>query len=150
VAPLYNSGMKEGQHVIGRMKRMLNSKLTILVVAVLAVVMLCISATIAFGFGAFGSSEPLERMPTVTDNSPSTLKVVTTDDSDVANMAATLPSTEAAGALQSQNAASAPQSTVNEQQSAAGASLNAGSVSLQAPVVPGVNALNLDRLNLGL
>jgi hypothetical protein len=144
--------MTDGEIRLNRWKRLVNSKFTVWIVALLAVVMLCISATIAFGFGAFGDTkpDPLEHLPAITDNSPATLKVISTDDADVANMNATTPSTEAAAALQTQDITSAPQSTVNQQQAAVGASLNAGQVNLQAPVVPGVNALNLDKLNLGL
>jgi hypothetical protein len=136
----------------GRLKRAMNSKLLIWGIALLALVLVCLSATVAFGMGPFRSErhpKPSEHMPEVgTDNTPALLKVVSTDDADIANMGATLPSADAAAALQTQDTNTSPQSTVSGQAAALGASLTAGTVNLQAGVNTAINALNVNELGL--
>ncbi|HEV7454995.1 MAG TPA: hypothetical protein VGO07_07085 [Candidatus Saccharimonadales bacterium] len=136
----------------GRLKRAMNSKMLVWGIALLAVVLICLSATVAFGVGPFRSErhpQPSEHMPEVgADNTPSLLKVVTTDDADIANMGATLPSTAAAAALQTQDTTATPQSPVSGQAAAVGTSLSAGAVNLQAGVNTAVNTLNIDKLGL--
>jgi hypothetical protein len=143
----------EETHKPRRLKRVMSSPLVIWAIAIIALILVCLSATVAFGMGPFRSAahpnKPSEHMPEVgTDNTPSTLTVIGTDDGDIANMAATTPSTGAAAALQTQDATAIPQSTTSEQSATLGASLNAGVVNLQAGVTSTVNAANLDSLGL--
>jgi hypothetical protein len=88
-------------------------------------------------------------MPEVgTGNTPPLLKVVTTDDADIANMGATLPSMAATAALQTQATTATPQSPVSGQAATVGATLSAGAVNLQAGINTAVNASNIDKLGL--
>lgn len=108
---------------------------------IIGLILFTAGTVITFGSNAFKqTSTPVieQRLPAVQGQQELQVHVVGTNG-DVANMNGDAqPSTAAANALQSQNTASSPQVTPQT------VPLGAGSMTLQAPVLPGVGPLTVD------
>lgn len=136
------------------LKKILETKWVLWAVALIALVLVCLTARIAFGSNA----APKPAIPqlkshaaTLPTSDQPLLQVVPDSDGDVAGTSAATPSTQGLNALQAQNTSTTPQSTTDANAAAAAQSLHAGAVQLQAGVTAGVDGLSINAsAGLGL
>ncbi|HSX17439.1 MAG TPA: hypothetical protein VLH86_05065 [Patescibacteria group bacterium] len=127
---------------------MFDSKVVVWSAVVLAILLLCATATVAFGMHRSRSDEnALKHIAPLSAQDQPTLKVIGTDD-DLLGKDGSVPSTGAAAALQTQNTANTPQSPVSADAATAANALHAGAVTLQAGVGSNVNGLSVNEPGL--